>query len=150
MTHRNPIGSTAYEYAVTLRALRANKGETQVDCAEKIGVSVRTVSNWEQVASSKLNARKMKRIYKAYGVTPQAAHTIADKHRDAISVTNPASNEKNPLPAHYNDQILGFSETGEAVKLLDCAHSALLGKPANRLFLQYLTSQAATPEQELI
>lgn len=52
---------------VTLRAARANVNLTQREAADKIGVTVDTVSNWER-AKSFPNALQIRRIEEVYGV----------------------------------------------------------------------------------
>ncbi len=52
---------------VTLRAARANVNLTQREAADKIGVTVDTVSNWEH-AKSFPNALQIRRIEEVYGV----------------------------------------------------------------------------------
>ena len=52
---------------VTLKAARTNVGLTQQEAADKIGVTVDTMSNWER-AKSFPNALQIRRIEEVYGV----------------------------------------------------------------------------------
>lgn len=52
---------------VTLKAARTNVGLTQREAADKIGVTVDTMSNWER-AKSFPNALQIRRIEEVYGV----------------------------------------------------------------------------------
>lgn len=53
---------------VTLKAARTNVGLTQQEAADKIGVTVDTMSNWER-AKSFPNALQIRRIEEVYGVS---------------------------------------------------------------------------------
>lgn len=53
---------------VTLKAARTNVGLTQREAADKIGVTVDTMSNWER-AKSFPNALQIRRIEEVYGVS---------------------------------------------------------------------------------
>lgn len=52
---------------VTLKAARTNVRLTQQEAADKIGVTVDTISNWER-AKSFPNALHIRRIEEVYGV----------------------------------------------------------------------------------
>lgn len=52
---------------LTLKAARTNVGLTQQEAADKIGVTVDTMSNWER-AKSFPNALQIRRIEEVYGV----------------------------------------------------------------------------------
>ncbi len=52
---------------ITLKAARMNVNLTQVEAAEKIGVTVDTIGNWER-AKSFPNALQIRRIEEVYGV----------------------------------------------------------------------------------
>lgn len=52
---------------VTLKAARTNVGLTQQEAADKIGVTVDTMSNWER-AKSFPNALQIRRIEEVYGI----------------------------------------------------------------------------------
>ncbi len=52
---------------VTLKAARTNVRLTQQEAADKIGVTVDTISNWER-AKSFPNALQIRRIEEVYGV----------------------------------------------------------------------------------
>lgn len=52
---------------VTLKAARINVNLTQLEAAEKIGVTVDTIGNWER-AKSFPNALQIRRIEEVYGV----------------------------------------------------------------------------------
>ena len=52
---------------VTLKAARTNVGLTQQEAADKIGVTVDTMSSWER-AKSFPNALQIRRIEEVYGV----------------------------------------------------------------------------------
>ena len=53
---------------VTLKAARTNVGLTQQEAADKIGVTVDTISNWER-AKSFPNALQIRRIEEVYRVS---------------------------------------------------------------------------------
>lgn len=53
---------------ITLKAARTNVGLTQQEAADKIGVTVDTMSNWER-AKSFPNALQIRRIEEVYGVS---------------------------------------------------------------------------------
>ena len=53
---------------ITLKAARTNAGYTQREAAEKIGVTVDTVGNWER-GKSYPDALQIKRIESAYNIT---------------------------------------------------------------------------------
>jgi transcriptional regulator with XRE-family HTH domain len=55
------------ELRITLKAARANAQLTQQEAAEKIGVTVDTIGNWER-AKSFPNALQIRRIEEVYGV----------------------------------------------------------------------------------
>lgn len=52
---------------ITLKAARANARLTQQEAADKIGVTVDTIGNWER-AKSFPNALQIRRIEEIYGV----------------------------------------------------------------------------------
>lgn len=54
--------------AMTLRALRVNKGLGQVEAAKLLGITPETLSNWER-AKSFPNVPQITEIEKLYGTT---------------------------------------------------------------------------------
>ena len=52
---------------VTLKAARINTGLTQKEAADRIGVTVDTISNWER-AKSFPNALQIRRIEEVYNI----------------------------------------------------------------------------------
>ena len=52
---------------ITLKAARMNNGLTQQEAADKIGVTVDTIGNWER-AKSFLNDLQIRRIEEVYGI----------------------------------------------------------------------------------
>lgn len=53
---------------ITLKAARVNKGLTQAEAADLVGVSVETIQNWES-SKSFPNVVQLKKIEQAYGVS---------------------------------------------------------------------------------
>ena len=62
---------------LTLKAARANAKLTQREAAEKIGVTVDTISNWER-GKSFPNAIQIRRLELVYGVSYDALIFLPD------------------------------------------------------------------------
>lgn len=64
---KSNIKERGQQMALTLKALRINKGLDQRAAAKKIGVTPETLSNWEN-AKSFPNVKQINAIEKLYGV----------------------------------------------------------------------------------
>jgi transcriptional regulator with XRE-family HTH domain len=69
------------EVEMDLQELRLAKGKSRQDVANKLGVSVQTISGWESGAQG-IEAERVPEVAKEYGTTPQqVARYIIDKAR---------------------------------------------------------------------
>ena len=69
---------------ITLKAARMNVNLTQSEAAEKIGVTVDTIGNWER-AKSFPNALQIRRIEEVYGIPYNDLIFLPNKTLSVIS-----------------------------------------------------------------
>lgn len=61
---------------MTLKALRVNAGYTQYEASKKIGVSQKTLSNWEK-GNTYPNQKQIENICEVYGTTYDRINFVA-------------------------------------------------------------------------
>lgn len=99
-------------FGTRLRNIRIEKGYSQKDLAEFLGVNVRTVSRWEQ-NNNKPNQEEMEKISKLFGIPED--ELLADELSDENNLEETNQNILNRLSDSVDNLVTGQENMNETI-----------------------------------